>query len=141
MQYIIQWTWSLGSLLFNCFIISFKVSLSTSDNLCPEPISVPIVSSKEIKGTNLDSYFVHFVVVRFPAPSKAFFSPNISLINVLLPTPLFPIIIKFIFSNSFSLKDVFIILINCSFIFFMIFSEIKSLSNKSANLFFKLVNL
>ena len=87
-------------MLSNFFIISSKVSFKTSDNLWPEPISVPIVSSKVIKGTNFDSYLVVLVVILFPSPSSANFSPNISFINVLLPTPLVPITMKFIFSNS-----------------------------------------
>ena len=117
-------------------MISSKVSFKTSTNLCPVPISVPIVSRRLINGTNFDSYLLLSIVVLFPIPSFANCSPKISLINVLFPTPLVPMTIKFIFSNSFGLNVVLIIFINFLCIFSIQFSYSKSLSNNSPNFSF-----
>ena len=121
-QYNMQCICSLGSLLFNFSSIYFSVLSFTSSNLCPSPISVPLVSYKVKKGTNFDSYFLDSNVVRFPIPSFANISPNNSFINVLFPTPLVPIITKFIFSNSFIFNSDCITEINLLFIFSIIFS-------------------
>ena len=137
-QYKMQWICSFGSLLFNFSVICFKVSCNTSINLCPVPISVPIVSNTDKNGTNLDSYFLVSRVVRVPEPSLAIISPNISLINVLFPTPEFPIAIKFIFSSSFAFIEFFIVEINLLFILSFIFSLSKSSSNNVSNFFFRL---
>ena len=140
-QYIIQWICSLGSLLSNFFTISSKVSFSTTSNSWPFPISVPIVSSRLTKGTNFDSYFWFSRVHLVPNPSFATFSPNISLINVLLPTPLVPMTIKFIFCNSFWFTFDLTIFKNFIFIFCIIFSYSNNLSNNKFNSSFKLLIL